>query len=98
MLKYLLAILLIEALTNIVSKSEIFKPIRKFFFNKNKFFSWIHELLDCPYCTSVWVAWFVVLAFIVLDNFYVNLFFYGIMLHRASNILHDLSDRINGIE
>ena len=98
MLKYLLAILLIEALTGIVSKSEFFKPVRRFFFNKNRFFSWIHGLLDCPYCTSVWTAWFVLVVFILLDSFYVNLFCYGVMLHRASNILHDLIDKINGID
>ena len=96
MLRYFLAIILIEALTEIVSKSEIFIPVKKFFFNKNRFFSWVHELLDCPYCTSVWIALFVFFIFILLDNCYLNMFFYGIILHRLSNIFHDLVDRING--
>ena len=98
MLKYLGAIMLVEALTNIITKSELFEPIRKFFFNKNKVFSWVHSLLDCPYCTSVWIALFVLLIFILLNNYYINLFFYGIILHRLSNICHDVIDRVNGTD
>jgi hypothetical protein len=98
MLKYLLAIILIEALTELISKSEFFKPIREFFFNRqnNKFFNWLFNLLDCGYCTSVWIAWFVLFTYILLDNFYINLFFYGIILHRLSNIIHFIIDRIKG--
>jgi len=97
MIKYLLAIILIEALTELITKSEFFEPLKKFFFRKksNRFFNWIHSLLDCGYCTSVWIALFVVVVFILLDNFYVNIFFYGIILHRLSNILHFVVDRIN---
>ena len=98
MLKYLLAIILIEALTELISKSEFFEPFRKFFFDRKdrKFSNLIFNLLDCGYCTSVWVAWFVIIVYILLDNFYVNTFFYGIILHRASNILHFFIDRIKG--
>lgn len=98
MLKYLLAIVLIEALTELISKSEFFEPIRKFFFNRqsNKVFNWLFNLLDCGYCTSVWIAWFVLFIYILLDNFYVNLFFYGIILHRLSNTMHFIIDRIKG--
>lgn len=101
MLKLLLiilfAIVLTEAITQIITKSELFKPIRKFFFNrrKNKFCSYIHDLLDCGYCTSVWVGWFVVIAFLYLNSVILNVFFAGLVLHRLSNILHFIIDRIN---
>ena len=101
MLKLLLiilfAIILTEAITQIITKSELFKPIRKFFYDRreNKFCSHVHDLLDCGYCTSVWVGWFVVIAFLYLNSVILNVFFAGLVLHRLSNILHFVIDRIN---
>lgn len=93
----LFAIILTEAITQLITKSEFFKPIRKFFFKKkkNRFFNWIHDLLDCGYCTSVWVGLFVVICMIVVNNIVLNAFFVGIVLHRLSNILHFIIDRID---
>jgi hypothetical protein len=90
-------IILTEAITQIITKSELFEPIRKFFFDrrKNKFFNWMHSLLDCGYCTSVWVGWFVAISFLFLKSMILNVFFIGIVLHRLSNILHFIIDRIN---
>jgi len=89
--------ILIEAITQIVTKSELFEPIRKFFFDrrKNKFFNWMHSLIDCGYCTSVWVGWFVVISFLFFKSMILNVFFIGIVLHRLSNILHFIIDRID---
>lgn len=101
MLKLLLIILFViiltEAITQIITKSELIRPIRKFFYDKrkNKFFSYIHDLFDCGYCTSVWVGWFVVIAFLYLNSVILNVFFAGLVLHRLSNILHFIIDRIN---
>jgi hypothetical protein len=96
----LFAIILTEAITQIITKSELFRPIRKFFFEKraNKLCKYIHDLLDCGYCTSVWVGWFVVIALLYFDNIVINVFFAGIVLHRLSNILHFIIDRIQGHE
>jgi hypothetical protein len=93
----LFAIILTEALTQIITKSEIFRPIRKFFFTKreNRFFNWFHDLLDCGYCTSVWVGWFVAICMIVVNDIVLNAFFAGIVLHRLSNVLHFVIDRID---
>ncbi len=90
-------IILTEAITQIITKSELFEPIRKFFFDrrKNKFFNWMHSLLDCGYCTSVWVGWFVAISFLFFKSMILNVFFIGIVLHRLSNILHFIIDRIN---
>ena len=97
MLKYILSVVLIEALTELVVKSGFFEPIRKFFFKRKDrwFFNWTNSLLDCGYCTSVWIAFFVLTTFILLDNFYVNMVFYGIILHRLSNGLHFVIDRVD---
>ncbi len=93
----LFAVILTEAITQIITKSEFFKPIRKFFFKKreNRFCNWIHDLLDCGYCTSVWIAWFVAICMIVVNNIVLNAFFAGIVLHRLSNIFHFIVDRID---
>jgi len=95
-LQALITIVLIEAITNILSKSVLFGPVREFFHKHNKF---IHKLLDCPYCTSVWVGIFCV-AMLYLYNINVlplplALFFMGIVFHRLSNVLHFIIDRIN---
>ncbi len=90
-------VILTEAITQIITKSELFKPIRKFFFDrrKNRFFNLMHSLIDCGYCTSVWVGWFVAISFLLLKSMILNVFFIGIVLHRLSNILHFVIDRID---
>jgi len=95
-LQILITIILIESITNILSKSILFEPIREFFHKHNKF---IYKLLDCPYCTSVWVGMFCV-TMLYLHNINIlplslALFFVGIVFHRLSNILHFIIDRID---
>lgn len=94
---FLSLIIFTEAITEIITKSELFSPVRKFFFNRRKFFlfEFIHNLLDCGYCTSVWVGMFSAYVFFFLDSIFFNIFFMGIVLHRLSNILHFIIDRIN---
>jgi len=98
---YLLVILSLviftEAVTEIITKSELFDPIRKFFFNRRKIklFKFVHALLDCGYCTSVWVGLFSAFIFFFVDNVVFNIFFMGIVLHRLSNVLHFIIDRVN---
>jgi len=93
----LFAVMLTEAITELITKSEFFKPVRKFFFKKreSRLCNWIHDLLDCGYCTSVWVACFVYTYMIVVNNMLLNAFFAGIVLHRLSNVLHFVIDRID---
>jgi len=100
--KILFAIILIEAITEILTKSEAARPFRALLFERgtnNKFFSWIHDLFDCGYCTSVWVGWFVaILLFRNTDIFslWIDWFFIGLVLHRLSNILHNVIDFTKG--
>jgi len=96
--KILLAIVVVEAITNLLVKSELFLPVRKFFFNnkENKVFNWFHSLLDCGYCTSVWIGWFVAILFLT-DNL-TNFFIIGIGIHRLANLFHHIIDMIWGTE
>jgi len=94
-------VFLVEALTNLLSKSDLFTPVRKYCFeSSNVVLNFIHKILDCPYCTSVWVAMFVVVVYELYKNnslpFILTLFFISIILHRLSNILHFIIDRLDG--
>ena len=99
-LEIIATIILIEAITGIITKSELFKPIREFLFNSdNKILKFIHEITDCSYCTSVWVSLFCTgMLYIYKLNIMPHLlalFFMGVVLHRLSNILHYIIDRID---
>lgn len=103
MLKIFVAVLLIESITEIIVKSNIFIPFRSFLFEKgqsSKVFEWLHDLLDCGHCTSVWIGWFMALLLFTdktyLVNYYVDWFFIGLVLHRLANYLHIIIDRIKG--
>ena len=88
-LKFILAAIVVEAITNIITKSELFKPVRAFFFEKNK---WLHDLLDCGYCTSVWIGFGLAIYITYLECDIVNVFMLGLVLHRVSNVVHSLVD------
>jgi ABC-type sulfate transport system permease subunit len=94
-------IILIEAITNLVSKSGLFKPMREFLFNKgeNKLFRFIHTLVDCPYCLSVWVSLLCVVLLYLYINNWLPFIFVGacvsIIFHRFANVLHFIIDRID---
>ena len=94
---FIIAIFLTEAITEIVSKSKLFEPLREWFFNRrnNKFFKFVHSLLDCPYCLSVWVGTLVgtIIVNINIISVYIDWFIVGLLLHRLSNILHNMIDR-----
>ncbi len=94
------SIILTEALTELLSKSEFFSPIREFFFKRrsNKVFKFIHSLLDCPYCTSVWVGFSVVICLLLFNNILIDIFCLGIMVHRFSNIFHFIIDIFNKLK
>lgn len=97
-LNLILTIIIVEAITEIITDSEICRPIREFFFNRKKYiiFKFIHNLLDCGYCTSVWVGWFV--AYFTISNNFFGWFFTGILIHRLSNILHEMISLIHNAD
>lgn len=98
----LFVIIITEAITELLVKSEFFKPVRAWFFNRRKFlaFKFIHDLLDCGYCTSVWVSFFVTLVLIDLSYIfgYAGWFVAWLVVHRLSNLFHFIIDRARGLE
>jgi hypothetical protein len=93
-------VIFIESVTNIVSKSELFSPFRSFLLSKrkNKFIEFVHAVVECPYCLSVWVSLFSTLMFCLYKFdllFDVLIWFMFVMVfHRLSNIMHFIIDRI----
>lgn len=99
--KYFIFVILTEAITELVVKSELFFPLRAYLHKKgmdNGFFKWLHELIDCGYCFSVWAGWTVALFLVALDTILISKYFdwilVGLILHRLSNVLHFLIDRL----
>ena len=95
-INFVVFVIVTEAITELLTKSDFFKPLRKYLFkhNKNKVCWFIHEVLDCGYCTSVWVALFT--SYFLMVSLYVNdfllWFILWILVHRGSNIAHNLID------
>ena len=97
LLKLVFATTLTEAVTEIVTKSQLFLPIRRFFFKRKKYrvCVLIHDLLDCGYCTSVWIGVFTSIYLYHQSFSFIILFLIGLVIHRLSNVLHFIVDRTN---
>jgi len=101
MLGIIATIILIEAITGIISKSELFRPLREFLFDRreNKLFGFMHRIIDCPYCLSVWVGMFCGgVLYLYINNllpFIIMWIFISLIFHRLSNVLHYIIDRID---
>lgn len=97
---FLASILLTEALTELIVKSEIALIIKSSihrFVGEKRFVSWFIELTECGYCTSVWIGLFFAILFfrdIRFVSVYVDWVFIGLVIHRTSNYLHHIVDRI----
>ena len=92
MIKLLLLILFVEAVTEILVESSIFQKPREFVYTRNGF---LGELVTCGYCTSVWVsaavAWLVV--FPISPWFVINYIITVFVIDRLSNLLHELNNK-----
>ena len=103
-IKLLMAVVITEAVTEIITKSELFRPFRALIYrlgSKSKVFEWLHSLLDCGYCFSVWAGCTIAFLFfsdLSLVHKYVDWFIVGLLLHRLSNLFHNIMDRIHDIE
>lgn len=89
MMKIILMILAVEAVTQLICKAEIFDTAR----NKLSSYGWwFQELLRCPYCVSVWSALFIIILSVFWN--YTYLFILLLVIHRMSNFLHDIYSMI----
>ena len=77
-MKYLIAIIAVEAITEILLHSELFEWLRKALPKIG--------LFDCGWCLSVWVAG-LVFAIVLMG---LEIVLLPIAIHRVSNYLHDV--------
>jgi hypothetical protein len=96
----LLCIVANEGLTELLSKSIFFSPLRNHLqLQSNKIFIFFSRAVECPYCSSVWTSMFLTLLVFIFytpvltDSIIVDSFLFLVIVHRCSNYLHDLSDR-----
>lgn len=81
----IIAVVSTEALTELIYGAEILNKPRAFVSR----IALIGRLLECKYCTSVWVGLFVVIACMFFwDYTAVRLFCYSLCAHRLSNLFH----------
>ena len=91
-----MCVLLTELSVELVIKSEIFRPVReKVFFILG---DWFKKLFTCGYCFSVWAAFGVVFltntSYPLTGNSYVDLALCALVVHRLSNVLHNVIDKV----
>ncbi len=100
-LEIVFLIILIEATTNIITKAKITEPIRNYLFNhsSNRVIKFLHDLIECSYCASVWVSgfyclmlWFYISSILPI---WVIFIFIALVFHRLSNVLHFIIDRVD---
>ena len=96
----ILAVIVTEAVSALLVESEFFKPMRAWLFKKgekSRALHFVHEALDCCYCTSVWVGF--VASMVLVDfsfiNPYVGWFVAWLTVHRLATIMHYSIDKIN---
>ncbi len=82
-------------------KSEFFKPLRAWFFERRsaKVYNFIHSILDCAYCFSVWsgfIVSFIMVDLYIYDSSIINLVVCWLLIHRLSNVWHFIIDRFRG--
>lgn len=99
MLTYLLiqvfmCVVLTELLTELVIKSEIFRPVRNHLFSLG---DWFKSLFSCGYCFSVWAAFGVVFLtqtrYPLTGNSFLDLGLMALVVHRLSNVMHNTIDK-----
>jgi len=88
-IRFIITVVLVEAITELVVKGKIFRRIRELF-SKNRF---LKELLVCGYCVAFWISIFCVILLNVRLVFSNDL---GIIVavfvvHRCASHLHDLT-------
>ena len=87
-MRIILYIIACEALVYLLFKGQILQPLRNYFIRNFTFFRFEDEhLLECKYCTSVWVGTLMAF-FYIWNNFYANFCVYILVIHRCSNFIH----------
>lgn len=97
-LKVLVAVVCTEALTELAVKSEFFQPLRAWLY-KSKYWPlrFIHRILDCGYCFSVWASILAVTCIFYIDVIIVHFLVLILVVHRLSNLFHFFVDTMRDI-
>ena len=87
-------IVAVEASTEILTDSEVTRPARERVAKVN---DWLGQLVNCGYCTSVWVAGAAAMVhqIQVSDHPWVNVLVTLLLLHRSSNLFHEVVNRMS---
>jgi len=90
MIKWLVMIVLIEALVELLFKAAPLQDARNWVIKVTPFLRSEEQghLLECKYCTAVWVGFFIVLIGTYLDNEITRVFALMIVFGRLSNYVH----------
>lgn len=86
----IIAALATESATNLLTKSEFSNRLikkRLFKYKDKKICGFLHDLLDCGYCTSVWVSILPAYWYVGKDS-WLTLVIFTLIIHRLSNIIH----------
>ena len=96
----IVAILVNEALVELLSKSVFFFWVRKYLDSKSfLFFKFFSRVINCPFCCSVWTSAFLstlVFSFsnpVLINNKVVDFFLFWLFCFRSSNYIHDWHDK-----
>jgi len=89
--RFIFAVILTEALTELIIEAQIFEPIKLRLMRIGRF---VETLLTCGYCMSVWVgvgvAYLFRLRFGLFDLWWIEPLILGFILHRLANTWHDV--------
>lgn len=98
-IKFVLAVILTEAVTELIIESEIFEPIKLKIMRIGQFFE---KLLTCGYCMSVWTGICASYLFqLTIGLKYLSWFeplILGFVIHRLSNLYHDFTSIITKVK
>ena len=89
-IKFMFLAILIEALTELLFKAAPLQGIRAFLIDNIPSLNSKEQghLLDCKYCSSVWVAFGVIMLATWFDNGFTRIIAYFIVAARGSNYVH----------
>lgn len=95
LVRMIVAVVLCEAITEILTSSLIFAPLRDRLFGWDKAHPrWVGKLASCGYCVSVWMGLGAAFLFrspgLLGFPWWLECLIFGFVIHRASNVLHAL--------
>lgn len=99
-IKFIFLSILIEALTELLFKAAPLQGFRNWLIGETPFLNSEEQghLLDCKYCSSVWIAFGVILLATWCDNGFTRIITYFIVAGRGSNYVHVLFSTVKDFQ